>query len=234
MFDEKVSRITTKMASIRENISTLPDEIEVDLHDLPRVEKYLAFSREIERFLSDFDRVSQSLKNIIRRFSENPNPPPNEGIIEGMPVDVEELLAILSNEQVHYVNEHFTRRKPYAIILEDKPYWVNTWASLYVKICLHFLNNDRERMLTYIAGAGRYFAKNREAFTTGGKELETNLFVDTGLSTHDTCRRISRIFSYFRYPPANLKIFLIGDSDTGERFRFMAGNANHIDNDLVP
>ena len=232
MFDEKINKITTELDGIRESLMTFPNEIWKDIgpDDLSRIEKYANFKREINSLIADFDRISKSLNNSIQHFLESPA---NNKEYTGISTDEGELLRILGTEKAHYVNENFTftGKKPYAIILEDKPYLLNAWSAIYVQICRHFLTTDRDKMLEYTSRQRRFFSNNIAVFGTGGKELEANLFVDTGLSAKDTGNRIIILFNYFHFPYTNLKIFIIGDSDTG--YGFQGRNKNFIDLDFL-
>ena len=232
MFDEKASKITTELATVQESLKTFPKEIwkELDPDDIPRIEKYTNLKREINRLTSDLDRISQSFMDIVQQFSGN-----TDNYKENMETatDDGELLNTLNREKAHYVDEDLTGRTPYAIILEDRPYLLRAWTNVYVQICRHFLTEDRDKMLKYISSIGKnHFADNTRAFGSMGTELETNLFVKTNLSAEEICKRIILIFDFFGFPHRNLKIFLIGDSETSSMLSVRSRNLVNLD--LVP
>lgn len=231
MFDERVSKIITDLATVQENLKTFPIEIwkELEPEDITSIEEYTNLMKEINRLISDLDGISQSLIHATQQLSESPDV--TEKNMEAT-TDDGKLLSIPSGEKVHYVDEIFTGKTPYAIILEDKPYLVKAWTDVYVTICRHFLTVDRDRMLEYISSRGiNHFAVNSWRFGPRGTHLEKNLYVKTNLSAVEICNRIKLIFGFLGFQHSSLKIFLIGDSDTVSKLQ--VSSRSPVNSDLL-
>lgn len=216
---EKINKILKELTSAREDLWALNDDIwhNLDHSSIEEVQAATSFQIQYIKLLDQFAQNSEEIAALISQFTgvkEDEAPV----IADSNDLINERLIKELNKEEPHRIDEDFTYKRPYAIIIEGCGYKnLETWKDLYKQVCKHLANKNLNVFDSLASNEELISKQKKKYYTTNKKEVRTaaqiteKTYVEMNLSANDFAKRIQELFKVFEISIDNLTIFLRQD-----------------------
>ena len=216
---QKVDRILKNLTSSREDLWALNDDIwhTLDHSSVEDVQRAASFQVKYLELLDQFARNSEEIAALIVQFT---------GIKEEETPDIkdvfgnsnERIIKELNKEEPHSIDEDFTYKRPYAIVMENNACTnLETWKDLYKQVCRHLAGKNKELFDFLAANESLVSKQQKKYYSDNPKELRAPVkitdktYVETNLSASDFTKRMKEIFDIYRISKDSLTIYLRQD-----------------------
>jgi len=99
--------------------------------------EFLDNSEKIYNYINILDNILNEIATISKKKREKREIPDYE-------------KHIVDNTKVHYLNENFTYKRPYAFVIEGNMIKVNTWVQMLLETCRILIKKDENLFMTFI------------------------------------------------------------------------------------
>lgn len=221
----RTRQILEDLEAVRENLLALSDDIwfSIDHNDPEALEAGVEFKRAYNTKAAGFDAVASELSALVQQYT-------------GARLEQEEqtgatdreknerIVAELSRDEPHRLDEDFTYKRPYGFILDGRgTTGVTTWQRMYELVCrqLFARDEDRFRRLSeepdFISNRGHHMVTTdatslRKSLAVGG-----GVFVEANLSANGIRDVLRQLLAAFNLPTDRMQIFLRQDRDAGRK-----------------
>lgn len=221
--NDRTRQILEDLEAVRENLLALSDDIwhSIDHNDSDALEEGVAFKRNYNEKMADFDRLATELSTIIQQFTSV-----RLGAEEESGADDEDqntrIIQELNRDEPHTIDEDFTFKRPHGFILQGKgTSGITTWRRLFELLCRQLLRLDPERFRSLVDHPDFISNRGHHAFNTtadgirSASQIADGLFMEINLSANSIRDTIRRLLDTFEIRRAELQIFLRQDRNAG-------------------
>lgn len=178
-------------------------------------EEYLSLSNNLNKLyifyknLQDINLMFLLDENLQNSISDT------ELKTDDIEIDKETILDdttdIVKYSKIHYLDENFDAKTPAGFIFKNNDFVVTpTWTSLYKKLCLILLDEDRENFyeLINILNDKKVVLAQDKSNLFMPIKLASDLYLEANLPTFEFINILKSIFSIYNIPLDQLKIYL--------------------------
>lgn len=216
--EKTINSILIDLKNVRENLFTLSQDIwnSIDHNDDEKLDEGVAFKKEFNRLLEDFEKNSQQISVLVSQFTGVT--PIAENVQSTSDFENEKIIKELDKNEIHFISEDFTYKRPFAFIIEDKAFReLNSWAEIYIQFIKYMEKNHFEKLIKmadnkdFISKQGKkYYSKKSEELRKPEK-ITDDFFIETNLSANDFAKRIKEILDFSEIDVRKMKIYLRQD-----------------------
>lgn len=220
---QRTRAILEDLETVRENLLALSDEIwlSIDHNDPDSLEEGVQFKRQYNEKMAAFDRLSSELSTIVQQFTSVSLESEEQSGLDDQQRN-ERVIQELNREEPHSIDEHFTFKRPYGLILSGQgTSGITTWRRLYEIVCQLLLRRDRERFhaLTehpdFISNRGHHNFSRDPDHLRSAALIGDDIYTEINLSANSIRDCIRMLLATFDIPKDELKLFLREDRDAG-------------------
>jgi hypothetical protein len=214
-------QILDDLEAVRENLLALSDDIwlSIDHNDPQALDAGVEFKRVYNAKAAEFDKLASELSALVQQYTSVRL----EEAEQTGAYDREKntrIVADLSREQPHSLNENFTYKRPHGFILNNQgTTGVTTWQRLYELVCRQLFDRDEARFRAlcehpdFISNRGHRTITSDAAAHRKPLAVGENLFLEANVSANGIRDVIRRLLDAFEIPAEEMQVFLRQDRD---------------------
>ena len=214
---DTIRSILKDLTSVHENLLALSEDIwdSIDHNDSQKLEEGYVFKKQFNSLLDNFEHNALEISTLISQFTGIKE----ETLPDNKPVDENKrIIAELDTSEPHSLEETFTYKRPYAFVLEEYAYTeLMTWKDLYIQVCRHLIEKDKNRFDSLADNADFISTQNRKYYSSDKSACRTpykitdKTFIEVNLSANHFIARIKELLEYFKISAAAMRIYLRQD-----------------------
>jgi hypothetical protein len=219
---DKIKQILDTLNSLQENLLSLPDDmlLSIDPRDNDSLDQGTQFIKAYNDSLSQFTESSVKIVHMVKsHFRINPE---EDDIVKESTnrQQRDRLIADLDKSVPHTLEENFTYKRPYGLILGDAAVkGLKTWKSLYLYVLDILQSCDPKKFsalpqtVRFISNRGNPLFSNEQTILRIGEKLSSGIYAEVNLSANMVRNNLRDLIQYFGFEPSTMKIYLREDRD---------------------
>jgi hypothetical protein len=208
---ERIEKITKELTLIQEDLRALNDDIwhNLDHSSEEEVQAASSFQLKYIKLLSQFAQDAGEISSLLSEIS--PVKENSSVVAPSKDSANERLIKELNKEEPHSINEEFTYKRPYAIILENRAYKeLETWKDVYMCICKHLARKNLELFNSLPSSDENYFSSKKEDLRVPEK-ITQKTYAELNLSANYIAKQIKKLLKAYNIQEDSLIVYLRQD-----------------------
>ena len=222
--DTIIKTILSDMERVKENLLSLSEDIwkSIDHNNPEALEEGIAFKREYNQKVIDFDRLSTEISTLVQQYTS----------IRSHSIEIESkdksssneetqrIILELNREEPHSVIEDYMYKRPIGFILKDRAFKnIETWKQVLETFCLTLYEIDPEKFKAlpdnphFISRRGNPTFSRDLHLLRSGLLLRDGIYSEVNLSANSIMGVIRELMEEYGIKTEEVKIFLRQDRD---------------------
>jgi hypothetical protein len=223
---QRIRSILANLEAVGEDLLALSDDIwlNIDHNDSRAVQRGAEFKVAFNEAVSEFNRSSTRLSQLVEDFTEVPTfEPPTAPQSAEERERRERIIRSLDQRVPHSLDEDFRYKRPVAFTLGGVPFdGTSTWSQVYETLCRHLssINPSVFEALpnnsAFVSNRGnKYFSRDASDLRIH-RDFGRGVLAETNLSANQIRDNIKRILQAFGLAEKEFAVYLREDRDASE------------------
>jgi len=219
-----IKSILSDMEKVKENLLSLSEDIwnSIDHNNPEALEEGIAFKREYNSKMIDFDRLSTEISTLVQQYTSIRTISEESTTKEESNTNEENqrIILELNREEPHSVTEDYMYKRPIGFIIKDRAYNnIETWKQVLETFCLTLYEMDSEKFKrlpenpNFISRRGNPTFSRDLHLLRSGLLLREGIYSEVNLSANSIMGVLRELMEEFGIKTEEVKIFLRQDRD---------------------